>query len=74
LDGAPGSHTPFQAWAGTLWGMAGGIPKSFPVSSLPFLTETQRKNIFFVQISDSHIVFNKEANKDVTATLQQAVA
>jgi hypothetical protein len=54
--------------------MTGGIPKSFPVSSLPFLTETQRKNIFFVQISDSHIVFNKEANKDVTATLQQAVA
>lgn len=27
----------------------------------------------FVQISDSHIGFNKEANKDVTATLQQAI-
>jgi Icc protein len=27
----------------------------------------------FVQISDSHIGFNKEANKDVTATLQKAV-
>jgi len=65
-----------MAWAGTatVWGMAGGIPKSFPVSSLPFLTETQRKSIFFVQISDSHIGFNKEANKDVTATLQEAVA
>src|SRR6266567_457309 len=65
-----------MAWAGTatVWGMAGGIPKSFPVNSLPFLTETQRKSIFFVQISDSHIGFNKEANKDVTATLQEAVA
>src|SRR6266699_3477850 len=65
-----------MAWAGTatVWGMAGGIPKSFPVSGLPFLTETQRKSIFFVQISDSHIGFNKEANKDVTATLQEAVA
>jgi Icc protein len=65
-----------MAWAGTatVWGMAGGIPRSFPVSSLPFLTETQRKSIFFVQISDSHIGFNKEANKDVTATLQEAVA
>src|SRR5205814_9804477 len=28
----------------------------------------------FVQISDSHIGFNKEANKDVTATLQEAIA
>jgi hypothetical protein len=52
--------------------MAGGIPKPFPVSSLPVLTETQRK--LFVRISDSRIGFNKEATKDVTATLQQAVA
>src|SRR5262245_40762658 len=65
-----------MAWAGTatVWGMAGGIPKSFPISRLPFLTETQRKSVFFVQISDSHIGFNKEANKDVTATLHEAVA
>ena len=65
-----------MAWAGTatVWGMVGGIPTSFPVSRLPFLTDAQRKSIFFVQISDSHIGFNKEANKDVTATLQEAVA
>ena len=64
-----------MAWAGTatVWGMAGGIPKSFAVSQLPFLTESQRKSIFFAQNSDSHIGFNKEANKDVTATLQEAV-
>ena len=60
-----------MAWAGTaaVWGMAGGIPTSFAMNRLPFLTEAQRKSIFFVQISDSHIGFNKEANKDVTATL-----
>jgi 3',5'-cyclic AMP phosphodiesterase CpdA len=65
-----------MAWAGTatVWGMVGGVPTSFPVSRLPFLTDAQRKSIFFVQISDSHIGFNKEANKDVTATLQEAVA
>jgi plastocyanin len=65
-----------MAWAGTatVWGMAGGIPKSFAMSRLPFLTETERKSIFFAQISDSHIGFSKEANKDVTATLQEAVA
>ena len=28
----------------------------------------------FVQISDSHIGFSKDANKDVTATLQDAIA
>ncbi len=64
-----------MAWAGTatVWGMAGGIPRSFAVSRLPFLSEAERKSIFFVQVSDSHIGFSKEANKDVTATLQEAV-
>ena len=65
-----------MAWAGTatVWAMSGGVPRSFSASRLPFLTEAERKSIFFVQISDSHIGFNKEANKDVTATLQEAVA
>jgi Icc protein len=65
-----------MAWAGTatVWAMTAGIPTSFPVSRLPLLTESQRKSIFFVQVSDSHIGFSKEANKDVTATLQDAVA
>jgi plastocyanin len=64
-----------MAWAGTatVWGMAGGIPKSFPVSRLTTLSDTELKSIFFAQVSDSHIGFSKEANKDVTATLQQAV-
>lgn len=65
-----------MAWAGTatVWGMVGGVPTSFPVNRLPFLSDAQRKSIFFVQISDSHIGFNKDANKDVTATLQEAVS
>src|SRR5262249_41886846 len=65
-----------MAWAGTgvVWSLAGGIPASIPLSRLPSLTPDQRKSIFFAQISDSHIGFNKDANKDVTATLQEAVA
>ena len=65
-----------MAWAGTatVWGLAGGIPVSFPLSRLSSMTEAERKSVFFAQISDSHIGFNKEANKDVTATLQEAVA
>ena len=65
-----------MAWAGTatVWGLSGGIPTSFPISRLSLLTEAQKKSIFFVQLSDSHIGFAKDANKDVTATLREAVA
>ena len=65
-----------MAWAGTatVWGMAGGVPKSFAISRLSSLTDAERKSIFFAQVSDSHIGFNKEANKDVTGTLTEAVA
>ena len=64
-----------MAWAGTatVWAMSAGVPKSFALSRVPFLTEAERKSIFFAQISDSHIGFNKEANKDVTGTLRSAV-
>jgi 3',5'-cyclic-AMP phosphodiesterase len=65
-----------MAWTGTgiVWGLSGGVPASFSLSRLTSLTDEQRKSIFFAQISDSHIGFNKDANKDVTATLQEAVA
>src|SRR2546430_13330780 len=65
-----------MAWAGTatVWGLSPGIPPSLALNRSPFLTVAQHKSVFFAQISDSHIGFNKEANKDVTATLQEAVA
>ena len=65
-----------MAWAGTatVWAMSGGVPASFAISRDTFLTESQKKSIFFAQISDSHIGFNKAANPDVTATLREAVA
>jgi 3',5'-cyclic AMP phosphodiesterase CpdA len=44
------------------------------VNALPLLSDAERKSIFFVQISDSHIGFDKAANPDVTATLREAVA
>lgn len=65
-----------MAWAGTgvLWTMTGGILRSQTLSQL----SNERHGIAgadfsFVQISDSHIGFNKEANKDVAATLREAV-
>src|SRR6266403_4275694 len=57
-------------WAGTglLWTMAGGVPVA------RMLGQHANGGFSFVQISDSHIGFNKDANKDVAATLQEAVA
>jgi len=64
-----------MAWAGTgvAWGLAAGVPTSIPLSRIPFLTDAEKKSIFFAQISDSHIGFAKEANMNVVGTLQQAV-
>jgi Icc protein len=65
-----------MAWAGTatVWGLKGGIPTSFSLADAATLDDAQLKSIFFAQISDSHIGFNKAANADVAGTLRQAVA
>src|SRR2546425_2221449 len=68
-----------MAWAGTgvLWTMTGGILKSQTLSRPPDAAALAAgTDLSFVQISDSHIGFNKEANKankDVAATLRKAV-
>ncbi len=65
-----------MAWAGTgaLCVMNGGVMKSFNLSSLSKLDRLAAAGEFsFVQISDSHMGFNKPANADVAATLQAAV-
>jgi len=62
-----------MAWAGTglLWTVNGGIAHSQIAHRA---TDLAQGALSFVQISDSHMGFNKEANKDVAATLQEAVA
>jgi Icc protein len=70
-----------MAWAGTglLWTMAGGIPTSklFAATSHaaggPATHSPAGAGFSFVQISDSHIGFNKAANQDVTGTLKLAL-
>ena len=63
-----------MAWAGTgvVWTFAGGVPTS-RVFGEPLAASAQ-SDFTFVQISDSHIGFNKPANTDVTATLQAALS
>ena len=65
-----------MAWAGTgvLWTMSGGILRSQSLSQPGAVASAEQADFSFVQISDSHIGFNKDANKDVTATLREAIA
>jgi len=73
-----------MAWAGTgvLWMMTGGVLKSHGMSQMIDRATGGLKNgliipksdFSFVQISDSHIGFNKAANPDVVGTLQATIA
>jgi len=60
-------------WAGAavVWSLTGGVPGSQLLGSEK--TKTKGADFTFVQISDSHIGFNKPANTDVNGTLQLAV-
>ncbi len=64
-----------MAWAGTgvLWTVTGGILSSRTLAHAAS-AQPPGGDFSFVQISDSHIGFSAEPNKDVTATLQQAIA
>ena len=68
-----------MAWAGTglLWTMAGGVPTSklfaATVRGAGGQMGLRGSGFSFVQISDSHIGFNKAANQDVAGTLKLAL-
>ena len=64
-----------MAWAGTgaFFMVEGGVLKSYSLSNLPKLAEASAGTLSFVQISDSHMGFNKAANPDVVGTLRTAV-
>jgi hypothetical protein len=60
-----------MTWAGTamVWTVAGGIPRSRLIGP----AEAAGTAFSFVQISDSHLGFDKPANPNTTATLQDAL-
>ena len=66
-----------MAWAGTgaLFVMKGGILRSYSLSDPAGLAAQAPSGgeLSFIQISDSHMGFNKAANPDVVATLKAAV-
>ncbi|MBX9710299.1 MAG: metallophosphoesterase [Xanthobacteraceae bacterium] len=62
-----------MVWAGTgvLWTMSGGIPVSKALLGEAKAAETS--GFSFLQMSDSHIGFDKAANPDALGTLREAV-
>jgi 3',5'-cyclic AMP phosphodiesterase CpdA len=66
-----------SAWAGAgvIWALHGGIPKAFALDAAGNVSDPRAlaSSFHFVQISDSHIGFNKEANPEPVKTLQVAI-
>ena len=63
-----------MAWVGTglVWGIAGGVATSRVFGQQA--TPAAKPTFSFVQISDSHLGFARDPNKDVAATLKQTIA
>src|SRR5580704_10167614 len=62
-----------MTWAGTgvLWTIAGGVPHSLGLIDEAVAQEA--KGLTFLQISDSHVGFDKPANPNALGTLEEAV-
>lgn len=64
-----------MVWAGTgvLWTVSGGVPKSLGLLGTAQAAEAAQSAFTFLQISDSHVGFNKAANPHAIDTLKSAV-
>ena len=62
-----------MTWAGTgvLWTITGGVPHSLGLVGEAAAQEA--KGLTFLQISDSHMGFDKPANPNVKSTLEEAI-
>jgi 3',5'-cyclic AMP phosphodiesterase CpdA len=62
-----------MTWVGTgvLWTITGGVPHSLGL--IDEATAAEAKSLTFLQISDSHIGFDKPANPNAKGTLEEAI-
>ena len=62
-----------MTWAGTglLWMVSGGVPRSLGLVDQSVAQEKQ--GLTFLQISDSHVGFDKPANPNAKGTLEEAI-
>ena len=63
-----------MTWCGTgvLWTIAGGVPHSLGIMGEAQAAES--RGLTFLQISDSHVGFDKPANPNALGTLEEAIA
>jgi 3',5'-cyclic-AMP phosphodiesterase len=63
------------AGAGLLWGLSGGVAAtSGLIGEAGAAQRSDQSSFRFVQISDSHVGFDKAANPDALGTLREAIA
>ncbi|HEX3411509.1 MAG TPA: hypothetical protein VHT00_07290, partial [Stellaceae bacterium] len=65
-----------MTWAGTgvLWAVSGGVPRTLGLLGEADAAEPQASGFTFLQISDSHVGFDKPANPNALGTFQEAIA
>jgi len=65
-----------MTWAGTgmLWTITGGVPRSLGIIDSAQAATAAAPGMTFLQISDSHVGFDKPANPNALGTLEEAVA
>ncbi|MFO1209846.1 MAG: metallophosphoesterase [Amaricoccus sp.] len=63
-----------MTWAGTgvLWSLSGGLPRAMGLGKA--MAAEAAAPFTFLQISDSHVGFDKAANPDARATLREAIS
>ena len=64
------------AWTGAavVWTVVGGVPRAIAGTKESSPTAGSKNGLTFVQISDTHIGFRREANPDVVGSLRRAIA
>ena len=63
-------------WTGTavVWTVAGGVPTALGAAGSDTMAAPSKNALTFVQISDTHVGFKKDANPDVIGSLRRAIA
>jgi len=62
-------------WTGTavVWTVTGGVPQALGATGSDTMATPAKNALTFVQISDTHVGFKKEANPDVIGSLRRAI-
>jgi 3',5'-cyclic AMP phosphodiesterase CpdA len=65
-----------SAWSATAvaWTVSGGVPRALGATNTGVIASADGSDLMFVQISDTHIGFKRDANPDVVGSLRRATA